>query len=252
MVSTNPRLDSQHLSAHNHAVDSAHLVYPYILEDRTPWAKLTEWEKALLVPKLIQSVEQSERGDYEPAAARFDELVSVEGDEGKTLTNLVTVQNFIAAMGGHSGGDAWDEIVSFEAVNALGAGQPPEEVQSSSLEICVRDRRAFLKALSREGFVVNEVVARLVGKFYGTLHPFDNARARTLYDTDPQLHLSNDRVKDPDYGPCYFWAHFDRTSVNAKVKRGPRARVASAREHEKGFASPERVRDYLQRMGMLF
>ena len=124
-----------------------------------------------------------------------------------------------------------------------------KDQQSSSLEVTVADKGKFLTALSNEGFIVNETVPSLIGKILGTYHPYDNARAKTLYQKDPQLHLSNDKVEDPNYGPNYFWAHFDRTSVNASVGQGPLGQAVAGKEHDKGFASPQRVREYLKRTG---
>ena len=75
-------------------------------------------------------------------------------------------------------------------------------------------------------------------------HPFDNARARTDYRTDPQLHYANDKSDDKNYGQNYFFVHWDPTSSNGSkstvigdarggLGHGPMAKIGDVKNYLK-------------------
>lgn len=124
----------------------------------------------------------------------------------------------------------------------------------STVNVIVNNKDDFLGALTNAGYAVNsadEYVANAYARITkGSVdHPFDSARAPTIYASDPELHLANDRSNDPNYGPNYFFAHWDPASVNCDFGCGPIGRASSGMEHSKGAASTGQVRDYLKRIG---
>src|SRR4030095_9397912 len=87
--------------------------------------------------------------------------------------------------------------------------------ESSHLEVKVADKNKFFDALKRDPinkFAVNSFGDAVMKGVGASWHRFDNARARTDYRTDPQLHYMNDLSDDQNYGPNYFFVHWDATS----------------------------------------
>lgn len=130
-----------------------------------------------------------------------------------------------------------------QAVAAQGPGEEPYPIQSSEIHVEVRDRKEFLADLQNAGYEVNTIGDVIARHKY---HPFDNASALTERIKDPQLHFANNRAFDPDFGPKYFFAHWDRASSHSR-EGGPIGDIAAGISHSKGFASPQAVRDYLKR-----
>jgi hypothetical protein len=103
-----------------------------------------------------------------------------------------------------------------------GVYQQIDQIQAigrSTVEVTVRDKDQFLTALAKQGYAINSADETVTDAYAritkGSVdHPFDSARARTIYATDPELHYANDRSNNPRYGSNYFFAHWDPTSVN--------------------------------------
>jgi hypothetical protein len=121
-------------------------------------------------------------------------------------------------------------------------------VQSSEIHVTVANKETFLKDLQNEGFEVNTLSDKI---FRSTYHPFDNASGLTDKIKDPQIHYANNKANDPQFGPDYFFAHWDRASSHSR-EGGPIGDIAAGISHSKGFASPQAVRDYLKRTRQYF
>lgn len=130
----------------------------------------------------------------------------------------------------------------------LEGGRPaPDVVQSSAIQVTVKEKGAFLDALGKAGFSINSVRDKLVAFYQGDEnHPFDNAREITKWAKDPEMHFANDKSNDPRYGPNWFFFHWDRTSSHTQLSGLGEEKVAGEK-HKLGNASPERVLEYLKR-----
>jgi hypothetical protein len=125
----------------------------------------------------------------------------------------------------------------------------------------IADRGKFLEALGKEGYDVNTIGddARKLGQtvqrnavpflaqiFMGSSspviippdHAYDNARAQTRTDRDPQLHFYNEK------GDSYYTAHWDRTSSNGS-REGAIGHLIGGLAHNGDWASPQRVNRFL-------
>lgn len=93
------------------------------------------------------------------------------------------------------------------------------------IEVVVKDRGDFTKALKSEGYAVNA---------WWDIGPHDNDSARQLSDTslEPGLHFAND---DSNRLTTY-WAHVDQRSANfSRTTYGSRAEEMydAARSHDR-------------------
>ena len=173
----------------------------------------------------------------EAAAERFDQLIIEYDLDGKvnrraTGDNVLTAQNFIA----HAT-PFWPHIAEIKGF------------RRSYLELTVLNRDAFLQALADAGYVINR-------EPFWTIHKFDSAREVSEYSMQPSLHFANDRSGEAEYGPNYFFVHWDKTSVwfrksNWPIRRLPGVRqmeqLYAAVHHRFGCACPQRVREHLRR-----
>jgi hypothetical protein len=151
----------------------------------------------------------------------FSRLVSA-ADQITTAANIQSVRNFIAQAGGTQNSNAWQQSTAITKVTP-GAADLLEPVadssrrESSHLEVRVADKNKFFDALKSDPinkFTVNSIGDALMKRVRASWHRFDNARARTDYRTDPQLHYMNDLSEDKNYGPNYFFVHWNATSSN--------------------------------------
>ena len=220
-------------------------VDPDGLKEKNPWDQLEDWQRRALAPKLTQVKDGNKLSNKELKAAgqRFNDLVTVKGNAQATADNIATAQNFVQNF---VQGTPPQQNAVYQQIDQIQA------IGRSTVEVTVKNKDQFLAALSKEGYAVNsadEYVANAYARITkGSVdHPFDSARAPTLYDSDPELHYANDRANDPAYGPNYFFAHWDRTSVNCYRGCGPIGRAMSGSQHSSGPASPAQVRDYYKR-----
>jgi RHS repeat-associated protein len=221
-------------------------VDPDGLKEKSPWEQLSDEERRLLAPKLITVKDASKltAKDLASAGKAFNSLVTVEGDAQATATNIAAVQDFVTAAGGYKNSKVWQDITKI--VQVAFQGPPPAgdyPVQSSEIHVIVADKKNFLADLQHEGYAVNTLGDKL---FRGKYHPFDNASAFTPRINDPDLHFANNNANDPNFGPNYFYAHWDRASVNSR-EGGPVGDAVAGASHDKGLASPQAVRQYLKR-----
>ncbi len=223
-------------------------VDPNGLQEKDAWDQLTDAERKAIASKL-----QLKKG--ETARGAFNNLVTVSGDNTATAANVQSVQNFIAQAGGLKNSETWQQISAITKVTPQ--GQAPLDInkgmldstgrQSSDLEITVADKGKFLTALQKDpmnSFVVDSLGDEALKKAGLSWHPFNNARATTDYRSDPQLHYSNDRSNDSNYGPNYFFVHWDPTSssgrkstvvgdVRGGLGHGPRGTVGQVTDYLK-------------------
>lgn len=190
-------------------------------------------EQRLLLPKLLglPSLADYPFATYEEAAQRLHTLVHLENLQHSVEDKYLTLQNFTRQVSQLPA--AWAQVHCFVGV------------ARSYLEVTVYDHREFLVALKTAGYAVNSWM-EAVGRWAGNGHRFDGARARTEHRYEPQLHLVNDRADEADYGPNYFFVHWDAQSVFAR--RGSLlGRLAASRTHKYHSASPQEVKAYLDR-----
>jgi len=162
-----------------------------------------------------------ERQEGETFEEAFSRLVS-GADETTTAANIQSVRNFIAQAAGTKNSNIWQQITAITKVTpgAFDLFAPVEDSsrrESSHLELKVADKNKFFDALKSDHinrFTVNSLGDAMMKRVGASWHRFDNARARTDYRTDPQLHYMNDLSDDPNYGPNYFFVHWDATSAN--------------------------------------
>lgn len=196
------------------------------------WGGLSGDEKAKVALKLLPAARGPQAdGDDPRVVALFGALVVVAGNGRATADRALTLRNFVAETSA-------DPAVWAQIRTVIGVGR-------CYLELTVHDRRQFLAALRDAGYAVNSWMER-IGRRFSKYHRFDNARARTCYRFDPQLHFCNDRADEPEYGPEYFSAHWDAQSVYARHS-SLLSRVPAALSHARHPASPEQVRAYLRR-----
>lgn len=191
----------------------------------SPWSQLNDAEQLALASKLIGLRETNLETDqlFEAAAERFDQFV-IEYDQRGALNqqatqdNLLTAQNFILHTGGSDNSALWRQIVEIK-----GFGR-------SYLELTVFDRGEFLQVLREAGYVINR-------EPFWTIHKFDSARETTEYAHHPPLHFANDRANEADYGPNYFFVHWDKTSPWFRKSKWPIRRLPGARQIEQVYAA---------------
>lgn len=213
----------------------------------SPWSLLKDEEQLILAPKLIGLHEELAATDQladqliEAAADQFNQFVieylpSGEPNHQAVQENILTAQNFLAQTGGRFNSQLWQQVAEIKGV------------RRSYLELTVRNRHEFLDELRQSEFVINR-------EPFWSIHKFDSARAITDYSHQPSLHFANDRADERDYGPNYFFVHWDKTSCwfrksNWLAKRWPGVRLAeqlyAAAQHRFGCACPLEVSEYLR------
>ncbi len=225
-------------------------VDPDGLKDKDPWDQLEDYERRALASKLTQvkDADNITKKELKAAGEKFNNLTKVYNSDGTintqaTADNVATAQNFVQNF---IQGSPPNQNPVYQQINTI------EAIGRSTVEVTVKDKDQFLGALANQGYAVNsgdEYVANGYARITkgSADHPFDSARARTVYDSDPELHYGNDRANDPNYGSNYFFAHWDPTSVNCVRGCGPIGRVASGSQHSSGPASPAQVKDYYKR-----
>jgi hypothetical protein len=207
----------------------------------SPWNLLSAYERLMLTPKLLGIFEEVPVTGplIEAASERFNHFVIECGPDGKVSPQAVkdhvlTAQNFIA-QAGRTHSPIWRLVAEIKGI------------RRSYLELMVRDRHEFLSVLREADFVVNR-------EPFWSIHKFDSARAITDYSHQPSLHFANDRADEDNYGPNYFFVHWDRTSCwfrrsSWPVRRLPGARAVeqlyAATHHRFGCACPQKVSEYL-------
>jgi hypothetical protein len=198
----------------------------------SPWSQLNETEQLAIAPKLGDLSEDR----FEVAAERLNQFVIEYDQQGAiihkaTEDNLLTAQNFIAQASGF-----WKQIAEIKGF------------RRSYLELTVFDRDEFLRVLAEADYVINR-------EPFWTIHKFDSAREVTEYSHQPSLHFANDRADETEYGPNYFFVHWDKTSAwfrksNWPIRHLPGARqveqLYAAVHHRFGCASPQTVSQHLK------
>lgn len=200
------------------------------------FSALSPTEQSLLLPKLLGIAERPAflPDEYAEASARWHTLIFAENPQHPLTDKFLTLHNFVRQL--QQMPSAWAQVQRFIGV------------ARSYLEVTVHDHDQFLAVLQAEGFAVNSWMEK-VSRWAGHGHRFDSARARTEHRFEPQLHLVNDRADEADYGPNYFFVHWDAQSVYAR-RSGLLSRLAAGRTHKHHTASPQEVRAYLDRRGL--
>lgn len=205
----------------------------------SPWHSLDEDERRMLTPKLLGLGEETPITDslLEAASERFDHFV-LEFQPGGSPHHqaihdrVLTARNFLT----QTRPTLWPQVRELKGI------------RRSYLELTVWNREEFLRLLRRSEFIVNR-------EPFWSIHKFDSARAVTDYSHQPSLHFANDRADEAQYGPEYFFVHWDRTSAwfgKSKwlIRRWPGARPAeqlyAAAQHRFGCACPQAVSEYLK------
>jgi hypothetical protein len=202
-----------------------------MVEAPSLFSQLPQAEQNLLLPKLLRRDDPPELTAAEHAAARLHALLHDEAQPEQTSDKLLTLRNFTRQVGALPA--AWQQVNTIVGV------------ARSYLEITVHDHQTLLAILRAEGYAVNSWMEK-VSRWVGHGHRFDSARALTEHRHDPQLHFVNDRADEADYGPNYFFVHWDAQSVYAE--RGwLLGRIAAGRTHAQQSASPQAVQEYLNR-----
>jgi hypothetical protein len=202
-----------------------------MVEAPSLFSQLPQAEQNLLLPKLLRWSDPPELTAAEHAAARLHALLHDEAQPERTNDKLLTLRNFTRQVGAMPA--AWQQVNTIVGV------------ARSYLEITVHDHQTLLAILRAEGYAVNSWMEK-VSRWVGHGHRFDSARALTEHRHNPQLHFVNDRADEADYGPNYFFVHWDAQSVYAE--RGwLLGRIAAGRTHAQQSASPQAVQEYLNR-----
>ena len=182
-------------------------------------------------------------------------LIAVGSNEAVKRANFASLRNFALQMGGPTENEIWRLIRSIAAsipspLNGRG------DYQSSVIQFRVADRDEFLHCLRDDPinrFSVNsfadslrKTAQEVRGAFKGreVYHAFDNARASTPRAADPQLHIYNELADDPEFGPNFFWAHWDFPSARAD-ENSFWSNLRGAMKHGE-FATPEEVWEFLK------
>jgi hypothetical protein len=217
------------------------------VEVKTPWQHLSRLEQRLLVPKLIDCETEGElpsEADHERAGVVFDGIAVDENAEANSAEmiaqHVLTARNLLAHCGAYRDSPVWKMITRIHGF------------RKSYIELSVEDRDKLLNHLEGEDYVIN------FEPFWSS-HKFDSARKRTTTSYEPSLHFVNDRAKEPNYGPTYFFVHWDANSVwfgkaNRFWRWVPGGRwiegLLAGLRHKHGFAAPESVRKLLAREGI--
>lgn len=208
-----------------------------------PWLMLSRLERRLLAPKLLPAIasgDEATEEDLDRAAGEFgrgicDVFAPEPESDDEMAARLLTVRNFMAQTGAYRQSPLWRQIRRFVGF------------RRSYIELVVEDRDELLRILAVAGYIINRELP-------WSIHRFDSARAATRLSSEPSLHFANDRADEDDYGPNYFFVHWDATSVWFEEVQGWRRwlpggrwieRLLAARKHRFGFASPGMVRGYL-------
>jgi hypothetical protein len=211
-----------------------------------PWQVLSNLERRLLAPKLLLTPPRDREFndvEFDTAAEEFlrgirDEFAAEPESESIIAERLLTVRNFMAQTGAYRNSLLWRQIQLFRGF------------RSSYIELLVEDRDELMRVLADARYVINREPP-------WSIHRFDSARAPTRFSSEPSLHFANDRADEPDYGPNYFFVHWDATSVWFEQARGWLGRLPgghwierlrAARKHNSGFADPGDVRGYLDEL----
>ena len=217
-------------------------------EVKTPWQHLSRLEQRLLVPKLIDRAAAGElpsEEDHQRAGLVFDRIAVDANAEDPNSAEMIaehilTARNLLAHCGAYSDSPVWKMITRIHGF------------RKSYIELSVEDRDKLLDHLGGENYVIN------FEPFWSS-HKHDSARKRTTTSYEPSLHFVNDRAQEPNYGPTYFFVHWDASSVwfgkaNRFWRWVPGGRwiegLLAGLRHKHGFAAPEMVRDLLQREGI--
>ncbi len=214
-------------------------------ETKTPWQQLSRLEQRLLVPKLIDCKLEGEfptEADHERAGLVFDRIAvdanaADPHDAAMIAEHLLTARNLLAHCGAYRSSPVWQMITRIHGF------------RKSYIELSVQDRDKLFDHLATEDYVIN------FEPFWSS-HKFDSARKRTTTSYEPSLHFVNDRHDEPNYGPTYFFVHWDATSVwfgkaNRFWRWIPGGRwiegLLAGLRHKHGFAAPESVKELLAR-----
>jgi hypothetical protein len=207
---------------------------------KTPWQHLSRLEQSILAPKIIDlaNVPVPLTDEDLIRAGEFFNTISIDTAAGGDpldpdvfAPHILTARNLMAQCGAYRGSPLWKMITRIHGF------------RKSYIELTVSDRDALLDYLREQNFVINR-------EFFWSIHKHDSARARTASSSDPSLHFANDRANEANYGPNYFFVHWDSTSVWFGKARGfwrfiPGGRyiegLFAGLRHEHGFASPDSV-----------
>ena len=207
---------------------------------KTPWQHLSRLEQTILAPKIIDLPDGSDSvtdDDLVRAGELFNTIsidTSVGGDPLDPQVfapHILTARNLMAQCGAYRHSPLWTMITRIHGF------------RKSYIELSVKDRDALLEHLRGLEFVINREV-------FWSIHKHDSARARTATSVDPSLHFANDRANEANYGPNYFFVHWDSSSVwfgkAGKFWRWiPGGRylegLFAGLRHKHGFASPDIV-----------
>jgi len=241
------RVDPQTMNRYTYALNNPlRYVDPDGLDS---WDELTKKEQDLIKQKLVLQKGQTSRD-------RFNQLVA-GGDSKATAANTQSVKLFIGAV---AKTEAWQQIKSIERVESNGANDQGE-AYTSTMGLNA-NREGLLNALGNQGYNVNgagdearkagQTASRNVVPFLISLavpgfpsvinspdHHYDNARASTMLESEPQLHFYNER------GGNNFQAHWDPTSSGA-VTQGPIGHLSGGMGHGRP-ATINQVNDYLKK-----
>jgi hypothetical protein len=223
-------------------------VDPDGLAEKTAWERLTDEERRILASKLttVGNAKKPTTAELKAAGNAFNQLINRPEQIGgrgiavaptaKQVTErIAAVQNFIDLAGGHGGhggeGSAvWQQI---QGINGVW--------ESGMVEVVVKDRGDFTKALESEGYAVNA---------WWDVGPHDNDSARQLSDTswEPGLHFANDESSRL----TTYWAHVDQRSVNfSRTTYASRAReMYDAANSHNTPSIPSQIRQFLKIKGI--
>ena len=198
------------------------------------WSHFSTNEKQIITTVLIR---QTWSGDLLQdgetlASAALLRLISYPDNRGTDEEKLLTIRNLVQQL----------SLIP-EALSHL---QEIIGVAVGYLEIRVHDRNEFLRVLKAGKFAINSWMEK-VGKIFGHGHRFGSARALTRHRHEPQLHFVNDRADESDYGPNYFFVHWDAQSVHASHGFFL-AKIPAGLTHRHRTASPYEVAAYLEKL----
>lgn len=218
-------------------------VDPDGLKEKTAWEELTAEERKQLTPLLVhlKHANQITQKELRAAGSRFNTLVTVAGDSQATADRIATAKGFVAEFSSH-GSDPHNDP-AYRQIDQI------HSIERSTLQLTVKNKQAFLDGLGADGYMVNSGAEEVAKEYSRQLrgradHPFDNARSLTPWGSDPELHFSNDQSDNRQFGPTYFFAHYDPTSVNCLAGCNEIGQIANGYEHAKGHASPAAVTNY--------
>ena len=216
--------------------------------EKTPWARLTPAERAILTPKLVgtEKGNQIMRADSDAAGDLFNDNFS--GANGTESAIIVTgVKNFIDNAGGHSNTEVWQEI------SCLIGGWSGKN-HSAGIAFHVKNRTDFLDVLRRSGEYDVDARYERINLTSDHLH---SARFITETSYQPGMHFSQER----GYPNTRFDVHWDpRSAAFRNVSlyiRGPLFAVRKNLERAKAGLShnnPQssfQTRQELRRMGIV-